>query len=200
MINNYFKSLVLLLTINLASCSISPVDPQTINAYTSYADYEGISLKIDELAPNFNLLNAENEIVSLSDFKNKKPVFLVFYRGDWCMYCLDQLDNYQALLPELEKYNLQLIAISPDNVSTMKNTQRKFGHDYILLSDSDLSTIREYGIGNDINLPHPSLFLIDKKGILKWYYSSIDHKVRPTADQVDVIIHTFMKPKKRGYF
>ncbi len=197
---HYFKSLILLLAVNLASCSISPVDPQTINAYTSYADYDGINIKIDEPAPNFNLLNAKSEIVSLSDFKNKKPVLLLFYRGDWCAYCLDQLDNYQALLPELEKYNLQLIAISPDNVSTMKNTQKKFGQNYIFLSDSHLTSINEYGVGNDKNLPHPSLFLIDKKGILKWYYSSTNHKVRPTAEQVDVIIHTFMKPKKRGYF
>ena len=76
----------------------------------------------------------------------------------------------------------------PNDVSTTNNTQRRSGQRYLFLSDKSLEVPRQYGIGNAKNLPHPALFLIDKKGKLKWYYASTNHKVRPTADQVEQII------------
>jgi len=187
------KHLLLLLSITLSACSISPVNIDTLNADKSYADFKGISLNVGEPAPAFSLPNAKGEPVSLSDFNNNQPVLLLFYRGEWCAYCVDQLDNYQTLLPELEKYNIQLIAISPDDVATTKHTQRKFGQNYIFLSDSDLTITQKYGIGNNKNLPHPALFLIDIKGNLQWYYASTNHKVRPTAEQVEEIIGVLYK-------
>jgi len=171
-----------------SACSISPVKPETLNTQKSYADFTGIRVNVDELAPDFSLPDAQGQLVSLRDYQNKGAVLLLFYRGEWCPYCMDQLDNYQALLPELKKYNIQLLAISPDPIASLQNTKRKFGQNYIFLSDAGLQATNKYGIGNEKSLPHPALFLIDKKGILKWYYASTDHKVRPTADQVETII------------
>jgi len=102
---------------------------------------------------------------------------------------MDQLDNYQALLPRLEKYRIQLIAVSTDDETAIKNTSRQFGQQYIFLSDKDLAVTRQYGIANDKNLPRPALFLVDRQGDLIWYYASKDFKVRPTARQVEAIIH-----------
>ena len=118
---------------------------------------------------------------------------LLFYRGDWCPYCVDQLTDYQTLLPELEKYNIQLLAISPDKLASVENTQRKFGQSYVFLSDKNLKATRQYGIGNQKNLPHPALFLIDKQGKLVWYYASKDHEARPSSAQVEAIIQKLFK-------
>jgi len=183
-----FLLIIMSTTFFATGCSISPVESGTINADKSYADFKGVSAIVDEPTPDFSLPDAEGKLVSLQDFKNKSPVLLLFYRGEWCPYCMDQLDNYQALLPELEKHNIQLLAISPDRVASLQNTKRRFGQNYIFLSDADLQVTNKYGIGNKKSLPHPALFLIDKKGVLKWYYASTDHKVRPTADQVEKII------------
>ncbi|HED32842.1 MAG TPA: redoxin domain-containing protein [Gammaproteobacteria bacterium] len=172
----------------LAACSISPVDEKTLSADTPYADFTGIELELNQPAPDFRLLSGSGEMVSLSDFKNSQAVLILFYRGEWCAYCMDQLDNYQALLPELEKYEVQLLAISPDEKSALQSTRRRFGQRYIFLSDADLSVAGRYNVGNDKNLPHPSLFLIDREGRLIWYYASTSHKVRPTASQVEAII------------
>ena len=179
----------LMLMLSITACNISPVNVDTLNADKSYADFEGVNLKVGALAPDFSLPDSKGKKVSLQSFINKQSALLLFYRGEWCPYCVDQLDNYQALLPELKKYNIQLLAISPDDTSTIENTQRRFGQSYIFLSDKDLAVTRQYGIGNTKNLPHPALFLIDKKGVLRWYYASTDHKVRPTADQVEQIIN-----------
>lgn len=183
-----FAACILIFTMFATSCRIAPVDPETMNAQNSYADFEGVSVEVGEPAPGFSLPAGDNKTISLKDYKNKNAVMLLFYRGDWCPYCMDQLDNYQRLLPELEKYDIQLIAISPDNLTAMKNTQRKFGQSYIFLSDNDLKVTHQYGIGNASSLPHPSLFLINKSGVLEWYYASSDHNTRPTASQVEKII------------
>jgi len=186
--NSFLKIIFLTYILLSTACSISPVKPETLDTQKSYADFTGINVNVGSLAPDFSLPNAQGQLVSLRDHQNKDAVLLLFYRGEWCPYCMDQLDNYQALLPELEKHNIQLIAISPDPVASLQNTKRRFGQNYIFLSDVNLQATNKYGIGNEKNLPHPSLFLIDKKGILKWYYASTDHKARPTADQVESII------------
>lgn len=188
MIKTAFSLFVLCLTALTSSCSLKPVDPATLNAEKSYADFDGITVKVGQPVPDFSLLDGSGNQVALNNYKGKRPVMLLFYRGDWCPYCVDQLEDYQALLPELEKYNIQLIAISPDTASSIENTQRKFGQSYVFLSDESLKVTRQYGIGNEKNLPHPALFLLDKKGELIWYYASTDHKVRPGAQQVEIII------------
>ncbi len=180
--------LLLALVSTLTACSISPVDNQTLSADKSYADFSGITPEVNQPAPQFYLPSGDGKQVGLADFKGKQPVLILFYRGNWCPYCMDQLDNYQALLPELEKHQIQLIAISTDDESAIKNNSRRFGQKYIFLSDRNLAVTRQYGIGNKNNLPHPALFLVDKQGDLIWYYASSDYKVRPTAGQVEAII------------
>jgi len=180
---------VFIFILNVAACSIKPVKKETLNADKSYADFSGVAAKVGEKAPDFSLLDGEEKTVSLSDFREKQAVMLLFYRGEWCPYCMDQLSNYQALLPELKKHNIQLLAISPDNISAVQNTQRRFGQSYIFLSDKNLQVTQLYGIGSVKNLPHPALFLISKEGVLEWYYASTDHVVRPASDQVEKIIN-----------
>ena len=40
-------------------------------------------IKIGDKAPDFTLENMDGQRVSLSDFRQKKNVVLVFYRGHW---------------------------------------------------------------------------------------------------------------------
>jgi peroxiredoxin Q/BCP len=40
-------------------------------------------IKINEAAPDFTLEDQDGKPVSLSDYKDKKTVVLVFYRGYW---------------------------------------------------------------------------------------------------------------------
>jgi cytochrome oxidase Cu insertion factor (SCO1/SenC/PrrC family) len=40
-------------------------------------------VKVGQLAPDFALENVEGKPVALSDFRDKKTVVLVFYRGYW---------------------------------------------------------------------------------------------------------------------
>ena len=40
-------------------------------------------IKVGHAAPDFSLENADGNVITLSDFRGKKTVVLVFYRGYW---------------------------------------------------------------------------------------------------------------------
>jgi cytochrome oxidase Cu insertion factor (SCO1/SenC/PrrC family) len=40
-------------------------------------------IKAGQAAPDFSLENADGNVITLSDFRGKKTVVLVFYRGYW---------------------------------------------------------------------------------------------------------------------
>ena len=51
------------------STDLSPTDPQRV--------------KVGQPAPDFTLEDMEGKSITLSDFRGKKTVVLVFYRGYW---------------------------------------------------------------------------------------------------------------------
>ena len=57
------------------------------------------------LAPDFSLKSTSNETITLSSFKGKKNIILVFYPADRTPVCTDQLAFYNELVSVFEKYN-----------------------------------------------------------------------------------------------
>jgi cytochrome oxidase Cu insertion factor (SCO1/SenC/PrrC family) len=60
-------------------------------AYAQLEPKDGVELKptdlervkVGDAAPDFTLENMDGSRISLSDFRGKKNVILVFYRGQW---------------------------------------------------------------------------------------------------------------------
>jgi len=187
----------LLLFITLSGCAakvIAPADESKLNQ-GNYSDLgENFkSLSLGQLVPEFTLPNAEGKQVSLSEINKNKAVAIIFYRGDWCPYCIDQLGTIAAVLPEIEALGVQVVAITPDKKMSMQNTQRRFAQQFIFLSDPQAKVIREYGVARVNNLPHPAVYLVDKGGKLLWFYSSSDYKKRPNGEQLVKVIKAYLK-------
>ena len=67
-------------------------------------------------AQDFALRDANNEAVSLRDFRGS-PVVFIFYPLDWSPTCCsDQLSLYQSELSEFAGYGAKLLAISVDSI------------------------------------------------------------------------------------
>ncbi|WP_048690724.1 peroxiredoxin family protein [Catenovulum maritimum] len=184
---NFKHAIVTTLMIFITACSSSGINKEQLLS-ASYSDVEAVNLKVGQQAPNFSLNNSANEKVSLTQILDKKHAMLVFYRGEWCPYCISNLESFESVLPELAKHNVQLVGISPDAVSTNKNTQRSFGQDYLFLSDSDLTVSQLFGIKRDEKIPHPAVFLIKQDGSIAWYHASKNIKVRPSGEQMLEVI------------
>ncbi len=70
-------SLCMALTSSVAYAQIGPKDGMKLKP----TDLE--RLKVGDTAPDFTLENLDGNGITLSEFRGKKNVILVFYRGQW---------------------------------------------------------------------------------------------------------------------
>ena len=176
----------------MTACQNKEVPDEAVSATNGYGDVP-VEFEVDELAPNFTLTDSNDSAVTLASFRNKQPVMLVFYRGNWCPFCVAQFDDMQTVFPKLAENNIQLIAISPDNIEENQKMAEKFEVPYIFLADVELQVIEQYGLRRDENLPHPAVVLINQEGEVVWYYAASDYKTRPSASQIQQVITRYFE-------
>jgi len=61
------------------------------------------------------------------------------------------------------------------------------GFNFPLLSDADHRVIDRYGLLNDQAkrpMPHPTTLVIDRQGIVRWRFTEVDYKIRPSNEDV----------------
>lgn len=61
--------------------------------------------------------------------------------------------------------------------------------DYLLLSDPDHGVIDRYGLLNedappDRPVPHPTTYVIDREGVVRWAFTEVDYRVRPSNEDI----------------
>jgi peroxiredoxin len=136
-------------------------------------------------APDFELPSDPDHTVSLADFRGQ-PVILAFYPGDWSPVCSDQLALYQAVLPEFQRFNAQLLGISVDGVWSHLAFAKDRNLQFPLLADFEPKgeVARAYGVYRaEDGTCERALYVIDADGIVSWsYVSPVD--VNPGADGI----------------
>ena len=100
--------------------------------------------------------------------------------------------------------DVRFYAISPDarQVSLVldgqvaKDGRGKFG--FSLLSDSDAKVIDRYGLRDDAyrnqkidGVPHPSVFVLDGRGNIRWSKIESDYRERPSNEEVAAALDGF---------
>jgi peroxiredoxin len=180
-------TLIACLLAMMVGCGNAPVPEQALITDSGYTDVAGVKLETGKAAPDFNLQSLGGNWVNLSALRGNK-VLMIFYRGHWCPFCVGHLQDIQTMLPELEKRGYQVLAISPDDAADMQKMADRMDRPYQFLSDTDLKVTDLYGIRKDEELPHPAMILLDKQGIVQWFYIGEDYKTRPSATQLKQVL------------
>lgn len=164
--------------------------------------------QVGDTAPGFTLQNAIGKAVSLSDYLQRGPVVLTWYRGGWCPYCNITLRYLQQALPDFQAAGAQLLALTPELPNKSLTTQEKNELSFEVLTDIDLSVAKEYGIvfklidevgevyrknfslqefnGNDSDeLPLAATYVIQPDG--KITYAFLDAEYRNRAEPADIL-------------
>jgi peroxiredoxin len=136
-------------------------------------------------APDFELPSTPDQTVSLVEFRGR-PVILVFYPEDWSPVCSDQLALYQQLLPEFQRFNAELLAISVDGVWSHLAFAKDRNLHFPLLADFEpkgevARTYQVYRV--NAGTSERALYVIDGDGIVRWSYVS-PVGVNPGADGI----------------
>jgi len=137
-----------------------------------------MTIAVGQEAPDFELPNQFGEKVSLSSFRGKKNVVVVFFPFAFTGTCTGELCALRDDLSVFQNDNVELLAISCDAMFTQKVFAEKEGYNFPLLSD-----FQKYGVFNaDRGLALRGTFVIDKSGIVRWTVVNSPAEARNLAD------------------
>jgi len=172
---------------------------------------ESSALQVGDTAPNFTLSNASGESVELYDYLDKGYVILTWYRGGWCPYCNLTLQYLQRELTEFQKYNANLIALTPELPDSSLSTAEKNELEFEVLSDVGNEVASEYGIvfqltdevagyynkGFDLNeyngdqsneLPLAATYVINNNAEIIYAFLDADYRNRAEPSEITEVL------------
>lgn len=93
------------------------------------------AIKAGDRAPHFNLKDQDGNDVSSAALLLKGPLVVTFYRGAWCPYCNIELQAINEVLPQIQTYGANVVAISPQTPLTSRKSVRTNELGFPVLSD-----------------------------------------------------------------
>ncbi|MEU8802815.1 thioredoxin-dependent thiol peroxidase [Spirillospora sp. NPDC048819] len=135
-------------------------------------------LQPGDVAPDFELPDADASPVSLSSLRGKR-VILYFYPAAMTPGCTKESVDFESSLGDLEAAGVTVVGVSPDKPAKLAKFREKEGLTFPLLSDPDAEVLKSYGAYGEKKLYGKvvvgvirSTFLIDADGkIEKAYYN-----------------------------
>ncbi len=133
-------------------------------------------------APAFSLLNQDNELTSLADFKGKK-VLAYFYPKAMTPGCTVQACGLRDNKTELDALNVVVLGISIDAVKRLPRFIERDNLNFTLLSDEDHAVAEQFGVwgekkfmGKIYDGLHRISFLIDENGTIEHVFNKFKTK------------------------
>jgi peroxiredoxin len=175
-------------------------------AHSGFIDYV---LGVGDPFPDVALPTAEGEMARLSEWWQRGPLVVIFFRGEWCPYCRLMLAALEEALPEIEALGASLVAVTPETGGRALEAKRHRKNRYEILSDVDCGLGLNCGVvfqapadyralllrfghniperhGNDAwFLPLPATFVLDQEGIVRWRFAEVDPSLR--AEPADIL-------------
>ena len=127
-------------------------------------------LRLEELAPEFTLADADGQDVSLADLRGGK-VILYVYPAASTPGCTTQACDFRDSLSSLQAAGFQVLGLSPDATEKLVAFRDAERLTFPLLSDPSRQVLRAYGAYGEKSLYGKtvvgvirSTFVIDEKG------------------------------------
>jgi peroxiredoxin len=130
-----------------------------------------LKVKTGDLAPDFTLPAVAGGTVTLSRFRGRKNVVLSFVPAAWTPVCSDQWPGYNIVKDLFDAHDAVLLGITVDNIPTLFSWTNQMGRLWFpVLSDfyPHGKTAAAYGILRSDGTAERALFVIDKKGVIRY--------------------------------
>lgn len=141
-------------------------------------------LKAGMPAPSFTLPSITGEKITLADYRRKKNVVLSFVPAAWTPVCSDQWPGYNIVKDMFDKNDAILLGITVDNLPTLHAWTKEMGDLWFpVLSDfwPHGAVTKKYGVLRSNGVSERALFIIDKKGVIR-YIDVHDINKRPPLE------------------
>ncbi len=130
-----------------------------------------MTFSIGSVAPDFELSDQHGNKVSLSSFKGKKNVVLLFIPFAFTGTCTGELCAMRDDLSAFQNENVELLAVSCDSMFTQRVWAEKEGYQFPVLADfwPHGAVAQAYGIFDEARgCALRGTFVIDKEGVVRW--------------------------------
>lgn len=141
-------------------------------------------------APDFTLPDYNLKPVSLKSFDGN--VVLAFYVGAFTSVCTKEMCSFRDSLARLNNLKAQVVGVSVNDPFSNRAFAEANKLTYPLLSDYNREVIKLYGIEfkdfaglRGYTVAKRSVFVIDKKGIVRYRWVSDDPKVEPNYGEIE---------------
>ena len=128
-------------------------------------------LELGAPAPDFELRDQHGQLAALSSHRGRRAVLLVFYPYAFSRVCTSELGDLRDAWAELDRPDLEVLAISCDPVFTLRAYGEAEGLPFALLSDfwPHGEVARAYGAFDELHgCPVRSSYLLDAEGVVRW--------------------------------
>jgi len=130
-----------------------------------------LKVKVGDSAPEFSLPAVVGGRISLDQYRGKKNVVLSFVPAAWTPVCSDQWPGYNIVKDIFDSNDTILLGITVDNTPTLFAWTNQMGTLWFpVLSDfwPHGSVADRYGVLRSDGITERALFVIDKKGIIRY--------------------------------
>ena len=138
--------------------------------------------EVNNLAPDFELKDANNQTWRLSDHRGK-VVALIFYPRDETPVCTKQMCSMRDRWTDYETTGAEVVAISVGSVDSHKKFAEHHGLPQRLLADERGEVTGLFKMKSLLGGSQRAVIVIDPKGVIR-YRRSVVPIFRPSDDEV----------------
>ncbi len=156
-------------------------------------------LKIGDKAPDFSLGSVGGERITLSHYAGKQNVVISFVPAAWTPVCSLQWPAYDKAKVLFDENNAVLLGITVDNIPSLYAWTKEIAVNkdkmwFPVLSDffPHGQVAKKYGILRSEGFTERALFVIDKKGIIR-FMDIHDINERPPLSELRKVLENLNK-------
>lgn len=159
--------------------------------YSRFEPPTSTPLRANASLPEFSVFDVEGGEISSNSLLSQ-PVLWMFYRGNWCPFCMAQVSEIADHYRQLAERGIRMVLISPQPEVNTRALAERFNVPMLFLVDRDNQAARRLGIldegglpaglqllGYDSDAPRPTVFLTTAGGKLIYSDLSENYRIRP---------------------
>lgn len=162
--------------------------------YSSFNRTASKHLKQGEILPLFQLKTLDGKTVESSGFRGNKSLFL-FYRGNWCPFCMAQINEIVAHYKELHQRGVEVHIVSSQPQEFSRKLAAKHKVPVHFLTDPENKAAKELGIlhakgtpaglnvfGYHNDTAFPTVVICNEKGKVIFAHETNNYRFRPEPE------------------
>jgi len=159
--------------------------------YSVFRGRNARALQIGSQLPVFALETLDGHRVSSETFRSGRHL-LLFYRGNWCPFCIAQIEELATHYQQLASKGINVILISPQPGKKNQQLAERFAIPMTFLRDPHNTAARQLGLlhqwgtpmglqllGYDSDTVMPTVIMTDTSGLIVMCDQTDNYRLRP---------------------